>query len=235
MNADMIAALDAERLAHNLDLTVLVIDDGSPDGTGDIADALAQEHPWVQVLHRTEKVGLGKAYIAGFDVALEAGAELIMEMDCDFSHDPWALPSLLAAAVYGLPERHRAALRGARLVATPGCHVTAATLALAPLVDAGLVERTGVIVDSITGVSGAGRGLKHSSQFCTVDEDVQAYGLLDHRHTPEMEQALGGRRVTFVPHLVPLDRGLMATVHVRLTAGTAPGAVASSGRRRSSP
>ncbi|MFZ9629639.1 MAG: N-acetyl-gamma-glutamyl-phosphate reductase, partial [Ilumatobacteraceae bacterium] len=128
-----------------------------------------------------------------------------------FQHDQ---PALLADAVYGLPERHRAHLAGARLVATPGCHVTAATLALAPLVDAGLIERSGVIVDSITGVSGAGRGLTHSSQFCTVDEDVQAYGLLDHRHTPEIEQEVGAQ-VLFTPHLAPMNRGILATCYAR--------------------
>ena len=99
-----------------------------------------------------------------------------------FTHDQ---PELLATAVFGLPELHRADLKEATLVATPGCHVTAATLALAPLVEAGVIDPTGVIVNSITGVSGAGRALKHTSMFCTVDEDVTAYGLLDHRHTPE--------------------------------------------------
>ena len=128
-----------------------------------------------------------------------------------FDHDQ---PDLLAAAVYGLPERHRSALAGAALVATPGCHVTAATLALAPLVDAGLIDRRGVIVNSITGVSGAGRQLKHASQFCTVNEDVQAYGLLDHRHTPEIEQETGAE-VLFTPHLAPMNRGILATCYAR--------------------
>jgi len=128
-----------------------------------------------------------------------------------FTHDQ---PELLAAAVYGLPETHRAELQGASLVATPGCHVTAATLALAPLVKAGLVDTTGIVVNSITGVSGAGRGLKHSSLFCTVDEDVAAYGLLDHRHTPEIEQEVGAQ-VLFTPHLAPMNRGILATCYGR--------------------
>lgn len=128
-------------------------------------------------------------------------------------------PALLAEAVYGLPETHRSELSGARLVATPGCHVTAATLALAPLVRAGIIERTGVVVNSITGVSGAGRALKHSSQFSTVDEDVTAYGLLDHRHTPEIEQEVGAQ-VLFTPHLAPMNRGILATCTARpATAG----------------
>lgn len=128
-----------------------------------------------------------------------------------FDHDQ---PELLAEAVYGLPELHRQELKEATVVATPGCHVTAATLALAPLVDAGLVEATGVIVDSITGVSGAGRALKHTSMFCTVSDDVNAYGLLDHRHTPEIEQETGAQ-VLFTPHLAPLSRGLLATCYAK--------------------
>src|SRR5215210_6173321 len=90
-----------------------------------------------------------------------------------FDHDQ---PELLAEAVFGLPELYRTELKGARLVATPGCHVTAAALALAPLVSRQLIEPTGIVVDSITGISGAGRGLKDGSMFCSVDEDVQAYG-----------------------------------------------------------
>ena len=128
-----------------------------------------------------------------------------------FAHDQ---PEMLAKAVFGLPELHRSEIVGAGLVATPGCHVTAATLALAPLVRAGLIETTGVVINSITGVSGAGRALKHSSLFCTVDEDVNAYGLLDHRHTPEIEQEIGAQ-VLFTPHLAPLSRGLLATCYAR--------------------
>jgi N-acetyl-gamma-glutamyl-phosphate reductase len=131
-----------------------------------------------------------------------------------FTHDQ---PALLAQAVYGLPELHRDELKGAALVATPGCHVTAATLALAPLVRAGLVDTTGIIVDSKTGISGAGRGLKHTSLFCSADEDVTAYGLLDHRHTPEIEQEVGAQ-VLFTPHLVPMNRGILATCYARPTA-----------------
>ncbi len=136
-----------------------------------------------------------------------------------FAHDQ---PALLAEAVYGLPELYRADLKGARLVATPGCYVTAASLALAPLVRAGAVESTGIIVDAASGVSGAGRGPKDSTHFCTVDEDVNAYGLLDHRHTPEIEQNLGGAQVLFTPHLVPMSRGILATCYARPAAGTSP-------------
>ena len=123
-------------------------------------------------------------------------------------------PAELERAVYGLPELHREELRGATLIATPGCYVTAATLALAPLLRAGLVEQTGIIVDAASGVSGAGRAAKHNTMFCTVDEDFTAYGLLDHRHTPEIESNLGAQ-VLFTPHLAPMNRGILATCYAR--------------------
>lgn len=135
-----------------------------------------------------------------------------------FEHDQ---PELLAQAVYGLPERHRSELPGAGLIATPGCYVTAATLALAPLLDAGVVQRQGIVVDAASAVSGAGRALKHTSHFCTVDEDVTAYGLLDHRHTPEIEQNLGAQ-VLFTPHLVPMNRGILATCYARPAGDAVP-------------
>ncbi len=129
-----------------------------------------------------------------------------------FEHDQ---PELLADAVYGLPELYRSELKGARLIATPGCYVTAASLALTPLLQQGLIERAGVIVDApASGVTGAGRGLKHSSLFATVDEDFTAYGLLDHRHTPEIEQVTGAQ-VLFTPHLAPMSRGILATCYAR--------------------
>ena len=128
-----------------------------------------------------------------------------------FEHDQ---PELLADAVYGLPELYRSELKGARLIATPGCYVTAASLALTPLLQQGLIEPAGVIVDAASGVTGAGRGLKHSSLFATVDEDFTAYGLLDHRHTPEIEQVTGAQ-VLFTPHLAPMSRGILATCYAR--------------------
>jgi N-acetyl-gamma-glutamyl-phosphate reductase len=126
----------------------------------------------------------------------------------------------LAKAVYGLPELYRSELVGASLIATPGCYVTAASLALTPLVRSGIVQQTGVIVDAASGVSGAGRALKHTSLFSTVDEDFTAYGLLDHRHTPEIEQVTGAQ-VLFTPHLAPMNRGILATCYAR-PAGAAP-------------
>lgn len=123
-------------------------------------------------------------------------------------------PELLAQAVYGLPELYRSQLVGAKLIATPGCYVTAASLALTPLVRSRIVNPLGIIVDAASGVSGAGRALKHSSMFSTIDEDFTAYGLLDHRHTPEIEQVTGAQ-VLFTPHLAPMNRGILATCYAR--------------------
>jgi N-acetyl-gamma-glutamyl-phosphate reductase len=130
-------------------------------------------------------------------------------------------PELVASTVYGLPELHREQLKTARLIATPGCYVTAASLALQPLVKAGAIDPVGVIVDAASGVSGAGRAAKHSNSFNTVDEDFTAYGLLDHRHTPEIEQVTGAQ-ILFTPHLAPMNRGILATCYARPAAGTTP-------------
>ena len=135
-----------------------------------------------------------------------------------FEHDQ---PDLLADAVYGLPEKYRNDLKGAGLVATPGCYVTAATLALEPLVAAGAIDPHGVIVDAASGVTGAGRKLSHENLFPTVDDNFTAYGLLKHRHTPEMEQEIGAQ-ILFTPHLLPMSRGILATCYARPAAGSSP-------------
>ena len=121
---------------------------------------------------------------------------------------------LLSEAVFGLPELHRKELSDARLVATPGCHVTAATLALRPLVDAGLIETSGVIVNTVTGITGAGRRPTETNVYTNIDSNATAYGLTSHRHTPEMEQEIGVRLI-FTPHLVPMSRGLLATCYAQ--------------------
>lgn len=131
-----------------------------------------------------------------------------------------AAPALLATFACGLPELFRAEIRARPNVALPGCYPTATVLALAPLLAQGLVEPTGIVVDAMSGVSGAGRGVQLESQFSEVDASVRAYGLLTHRHTPEIELALGrvaGHpvQVLFTPHLVPMARGLLATCHAR--------------------
>ncbi|MCI3948602.1 MAG: argC [Acidimicrobiales bacterium] len=133
--------------------------------------------------------------------------------------DEHPAPELLPEFAYGLPELFREDVVGATAVAAAGCYVTAAALALTPLVRAGIVERTGVVVDAASGVSGAGRKLTETTAFGTVNEDLRAYGLLDHRHTPEIEQATGAQ-VLFTPHLAPMNRGILATCYTRPAAGT---------------
>ena len=133
------------------------------------------------------------------------------------------VPELLDEFVFGLPELFRDCIRGAELVAAPGCYVTAAVLALAPLVAAGAVEPTGIVVDAASGLSGAGRPPKPHTTFCAVDEDFTAYGLLTHRHTPEIEMAVSRHAGTevqllFTPHLAPMNRGILATCYARPTA-----------------
>lgn len=133
-------------------------------------------------------------------------------------------PEVLARFAYGLPELFREEILAHEHVATPGCYPTAASLALAPLVRAGAVAPDGIVVDAASGASGAGRPPKPTTTFCTVDEDFTAYGLLDHRHTPEMEQVLGAS-VLFTPHLAPMSRGILATCYARPTGATSTDAL----------
>jgi N-acetyl-gamma-glutamyl-phosphate reductase len=134
--------------------------------------------------------------------------------------EPHTDPDSLADFAYGLPELFRGQIKQARTVAAPGCYVTASTLALAPLLQAGAVDPAGIVVDAASGVSGAGRPPKAHTTFCAADEDFIAYGLLDHRHTPEIEQnltAVAGTpvQVLFTPHLAPMNRGILATCYAR--------------------
>jgi N-acetyl-gamma-glutamyl-phosphate reductase len=131
-------------------------------------------------------------------------------------------PELLADFAFGLPELFRADIAGAPLIAAAGCYVTAAALALAPLIRANAVDPTGIIVDAASGVSGAGRKLSHTTHFGTVDEDFTAYGLLTHRHTPEIEQATGAQKLLFTPHLAPMTRGILATCYAKPVGKTDP-------------
>lgn len=134
-------------------------------------------------------------------------------------YEPHKNPELLQAAVYGLPELRRDAIRQACLVANPGCYPTSVILGLKPLLEAGLIDPDSIIADSASGVSGAGRAAKIDSLYCEVNEGFKAYGVGGvHRHTPEIEQELSelaGQPVTitFTPHLVPMDRGILSTIY----------------------
>ncbi len=132
-------------------------------------------------------------------------------------------PALLSSAVYGLTEHARSALRGARLVANPGCYPTAALLALLPALRAGLIGDD-VVVDAKSGVSGAGHSVDEAYLFGTINESVRPYGVPGHRHTPEIAQGIAevtsrAPRLTFTPHLVPITRGLLATCYADLATG----------------
>ncbi len=147
----------------------------------------------------------------------------IIDLAADFRHrdpaiyDDWygeahTAPELLERFVYGLPELYREEIRGADCVAAPGCYPTSANLVLAPLVRAGVIDPSHIVVDSACGVSGAGRPPKPNTTFCAVDENFTAYGLLDHRHTPEIE-AHSKATVLFTPHLAPMNRGILSTCY----------------------
>jgi N-acetyl-gamma-glutamyl-phosphate reductase len=124
--------------------------------------------------------------------------------------EPHLAPDLLGRFVYGIPELHRDRIAASRAVAAAGCYPTSAILALKPLLD--LIEPGTILVDAASGVSGAGKALKEETHFNTVDENLTAYGLLGHRHTAEMEMALG-TTLLFTPHLAPMNRGILATCH----------------------
>ncbi len=132
-----------------------------------------------------------------------------------------ACSDLLEEAVYGLPEMNRSAIREARLVANPGCYPTATQLALLPLLEAGVIDREGIIADCKSGVSGAGRKASVATLLCEASENLKAYAVPGHRHLPEIRQGLewvagGAVGLTFVPHLTPMIRGIHATVYARL-------------------
>ena len=159
----------------------------------------------------------------------------IVDLSADFrlhdlaTYETWyghahRAPDLQREAVYGLTEINRDAIRGARLCANPGCYPTASQLPLIPLLEAGLIEAEDIVIDAKSGVSGAGRAAKEGSLFAEVAEGIHAYGVASHRHAPEIEQGLSkaARRpvaVTFTPHLVPMNRGILATTYVRLAKG----------------
>jgi len=137
---------------------------------------------------------------------------------------PHQAPELQKTAVYGLTELARSEIRPARLVANPGCYPTSAQLPLIPLLQAGLIEADDIIIDAMSGVSGAGRAAKEANLYTEVAEGIHPYGIAGHRHAPEIEQGLSaaaGRAVavSFTPHLMPMNRGMLSTIHVRLAPG----------------
>lgn len=209
---------------------------------------VARLHPGLRSAYSdTVFDALDPAGLAGFDVvflALPHGASQeivpalvgevghVVDLGADFrtpegSYETWYggphhAPGLLDEFVYGLPEIFRREISESDHVAVPGCYPTAAALALAPLLDAEAIECDSIIVDAASGVSGRGRGLSPASLYSEASDNFSVYGLLDHRHTGEMEYALGrvaSRDVTilFTPHLAPMPRGILATCYARPT------------------
>lgn len=131
-------------------------------------------------------------------------------------------PELIGEAVYGLCELNRESIKGTRLLANPGCYTTCSILTAYPLVKEGLIDPNTLIIDAKSGTSGAGRGAKLDNLYCEVNENIKAYGVLTHRHTPEIEEQLGyacGKevRIIFTPHLVPMNRGILVTAYANMT------------------
>lgn len=156
----------------------------------------------------------------------------IVDLSADFRfqdpsvYESWyqkhSCPELLSESVFGLPELHRERIRTARIVGNPGCYPTGALIGLIPLVKNEMISTESIIVDSKSGTSGAGRDIVLESLFCEVNEGVKAYKIFQHRHLPEIEgelSQLAGRKikVNFVPHLIPMDRGILSTIYVTLT------------------
>jgi N-acetyl-gamma-glutamyl-phosphate reductase len=155
----------------------------------------------------------------------------VIDLSADFrlsnkeTYEKWyethTAPQLLEKAVYGLPEINRKRIKKAQLVANPGCYPTSIILPLTPLLKNGLIDTGAIIADSKSGVSGAGRSLKTGSLFCEASESFKAYSILKHRHQPEIEEQLSGIcgkqvSITFSPHLLPMNRGMLSTIYVTL-------------------
>ena len=134
-------------------------------------------------------------------------------------------PELVEKAVYGLPELYRDKIKDAEIIANPGCYPTASILSLYPLLKKGMVKKGSIIVDAKSGVSGAGRTPSDGNVFCTIDESFKAYKVAGHRHTPEIEQIMTDESseeqvINFTPHLVPMNRGILATAYAELKEDT---------------
>ena len=159
----------------------------------------------------------------------------IIDLSADFRikdvsvYEKWygikhASPEFIPEAVYGLCEINREDIKGARLIANPGCYTTCSILTAYPLVKEGLIDAQSIIIDAKSGTSGAGRGAKADNLFCEVNESIKAYGVTTHRHTPEIEEQLGYAAgepllLNFTPHLVPMNRGILVTAYANLKEG----------------
>ena len=181
--------------------------------------------------------GLSQEIAAQCDAAgkcfIDLGADFRLKDEADYREwygGEYRFPALHEQAVYGLPELFREEICGKRIIANPGCYTTATPLALAPALREGLILPEGIIADCKSGVTGAGRGLAQNLHYAECNESFTAYKVAAHRHTPEIEQTLSrlcGKKITmtFVPHLLPVNRGILATCYARLAPGTTMEAV----------
>ena len=219
------AALEPVLMEHRADA------EARPLPLGQTPPKTVAAHPRAVREERLELVFLATPTEVSLDLAprfLDAGAKVI-DLSAAFrlpdpeDYSRWyrerhTAQDLLKQAVYGLPEFHRDRIRTARLIANPGCYPTAANLAIRPLIDAEVADRArGIICDAKSGVSGAGRKASLRTSFCEVAENFAAYGILAHRHIPEVLQhsGLGEREFTFTAHLLPLERGILETIYLR--------------------
>ncbi len=223
--------------ATHPDLEVVVATGASTTGrrVADHVPALAAAYPELELsgvdavnpdaldvvfvaLPHGESQGLVQRMVAAGVTTVDLGADFRLRDAAAYAR--WyggvhAAPELLSRSVYGLVERHRGDLAGATLIAAPGCYPTATSLALGPFLDAGVVENAGVVVNALSGASGAGRQTSERLHYSRLAANAEAYGLLTHRHTPEIEQEIGAE-VLFTPHLIPASRGLLVTAYARV-------------------
>ncbi|MCX7598929.1 MAG: N-acetyl-gamma-glutamyl-phosphate reductase [Armatimonadetes bacterium] len=207
----------SEAFPHLLGFEDRVLEESDVDRALDAADVMVFALP-----HAAGMPLVARARAAGRKV-LDFSADFRLKDVAIYEkhYGPHSAPELLAEAVYGLPEIHRGELATADLIAVPGCYPTGAILALLPAVRTGIVAPQSIIVDSKSGVSGAGRSkLTLTTHFCEVSESVSAYNVASHRHNPEIDQELslwGSKvHVTFSPHLIPMNRGILTTAYADL-------------------
>jgi len=175
-------------------------------------------------LPHTEAVTWGEKFFKKGKIVIDLSADFRLKEPALYKkwyHFEHRQKGLLAHAVYGLPEYYREEIQKANLIANPGCYPTSIILGVGPLLEKKLIETDSIISDSKSGVSGAGRKLAESTQFCTVDDNFKAYKVSGHQHQPEIEQVLHeiagkGVGLTFVPHLLPIQRGILSTIYVKL-------------------
>lgn len=184
---------DLEKIAQEADVMFLALPHG-----------IASKRINAEILKKCKVIDLGADYRLKSQTTYE-----------EWYKTPHESPQLLAEAVYGLCEVHREKIKEASLVANPGCYTTCGILSLLPLVKENIIDLNSVIIDAKSGVTGAGRNASLDTAYCNCNESIKAYKVAAHRHTPEIEQELGGLKLSFTPHLTPMNRGILATCYAK--------------------